>query len=426
MYLTQKNQIRGLSAREFKSLRALCRLSKNMFNVGLYETRQHFFNERENLRYESIYHRVKENENYKLLQTDIAQQTLKIVDRSFQSFFGLWKKKQEWVYFQQANPPRYLPKKSYFLLVFTRIKVKDGYWFVPMSPAFKKEYGKVKIPFPKRLEGKKLKQVRIYPRYDARFFEVEYIVQEEQEQLPLAPEKALAIDLGLDNLASCVDTDGASFIVDGKKLKSVNQLYNKENARLQSIKDKQGIKGFTSRQARITIKRNNTVRDYLNKSARLIINYCIAKSIGTIVVGSNPGWKKEINLGNKTNQKFVQIPHWSLKQKLRGLCERYGLQYVEQEESYTSKSSFLDNDKLPVYNADNPKEHKFSGKRIKRGLYRSKEGLILNADLNGAANILRKSNHNFCRERVARGLLLNRPLRISSLRILVHANAWAG
>lgn len=427
MYLTQKNQIRGLSAREFQSLRALCRLSKNMFNVGLYETRQHFFNEREHLRYESIYHRAKENENYKLLQTDVAQQTLKIVDRSFQSFFGLWLKKQEGVYFQQLNLPYYLPKEGYFLLVFTRIKVKDGYWFVPMSPAFKKEYGRVKIPFPKRLEGKKLKEVRIHPRYDARFFEVEYIVQEEPEIVTLVdPDRALAIDLGLDNLAACVDTDGASFIVDGKKLKSINQWYNKENARLQSIKDKQGIKGFTERQARITIKRNNRIRDYLNKSARLIINYCVAKSIGKVIIGSNPGWKREINLGKKTNQKFVQIPHWSLKQKLKGLCERYGLQYVEQEESYTSKSSFLDNDKLPVYNADKPKEYKFSGKRIKRGLYSSKEGLILNADINGSANILRKSNHNFSQERVARGLLLNRPLRLSSLRILVHAFAWTG
>jgi IS605 OrfB family transposase len=426
MYQTQKNQIRGLSKGEFTALRELCRLSKNMFNVGLYETRQHFFAERQHLRYESIYHRAKENENYKLLQTDVAQQTLKIVDRSFQSFFGLWTKKQEGVYFQQVNLPRYLPKEGYFLLVFTRIRVKDGYWFIPMSPAFKKQYGKVKIPFPKRLEGKKIKEIRIHPRYQARFFEVEYIVEIEPEIHQLDPVKALSIDLGLDNLASCVDTDGASFILDGKKLKSINQWYNKENARLQSIKNKQGIKGFTKRQARITINRNNQVRDFLSKSARHIINYCLAKSISKLVVGSNPGWKQEINLGRKTNQKFVQIPFYSLKQKLKSLCERYGITYLGQEESYTSKASFLDNDKIPIYNADKPKEYAFSGKRIKRGLYRSKDSLVINADINGSANILRKSNHNFSRERVARGLLLNRPLRISSLRILVHANAWAG
>lgn len=228
----------------------------------------------------------------------------------------------------------------------------------------------------------------------------------------------MALDPGLDNLITGVDTDGASFIVDGKYLKSINQWFNKENSRLQSVKDKQGIKGFTSRQARITKRRNNQVRDYLNKAARYVINYCLERQIGKLIVGCNLGWKQEINLGKRNNQQFVAIPHYSLRLKLKALCERYGILYVEQEESYTSIASFLDSDEIPIYNADNPKEYKFSGKRIFRGLYQSRNKIRYSADCNGAANILRKSNHRLDFQRVASGLLKN-PLRVNLLRIPV-------
>jgi IS605 OrfB family transposase len=395
MYLTQKNQIRGFSKQEFVGLQALCRLSKNMYNVGLYSVRQFYFAERQYLAYEANYHACKENENYKLLNTDIAQQTLKVVDRSFKSFFELVKKAQAGNYnFQQIKLPRYLKKDGYFLLIIPRIKVKNGYFQIPMSRHFKKEYGSIKIPFPERLQGKKLKEVRILPKYNARWFEVEFVIEQKPEPVKTEPDNAMAIDLGLDNLAACVSTTGASFVVDGKRLKSINQWYNKVNSKLQSQKDKQGIKQFTRRQAKLYQCRNNKVRDYLNKAARLIINNCIKDKISTLIVGVNPGWKQNINIGSRNNQNFVQIPHWQLRAKLAALCERYGLKYVEQEESYTSKASVLDGDDLPTYNPDNPQTYNFSGSRIKRGLYRSEGGNLINADCNGACNIGRKSKHN--------------------------------
>jgi len=420
MFQTQKNQIRGLRAREFEALRALCRLSKNMFNVGLYTVRQHFFTERQYLRYESVYHLVKENENYKLLQTDIAQQTLKVVDRTIKSFFKLGEAARDGIYFQQVNIPHYLPKEGYFLLIIPkiRLKVKAGRFNIPMSHAFRREYGTVSLPFPQRLEGKELKEVRIIPKFNARFFEVEFITEPETVESTIDTEKALALDPGLDNLITGIDTDGASFIVDGKYLKSINQWFNKENSRLQSVKDKQGIKGFTERQARITRRRNNRVRDYLNKTARYVINYCLERQLGKLIIGCNFGWKQEINLGKRNNQQFVAIPHYSLRFKLKALCERYSILYVEQEESYTLKASFLDFDQIPTYNADNPKEYKFSGRRIFRGLYQSKKKIRYSADCNGAANILRKSNHGLDFQRVASGLLKN-PLRVNLLRIPV-------
>ncbi|GGA57301.1 hypothetical protein CYANOKiyG1_78360 [Okeania sp. KiyG1] len=180
---------------------------------------------------------------------------------------------------------------------------------------------------------------------------------------------------------------------------------------MQSIKDKQGIKGLTKRQISITVNRNNKVRDYLNKAARYLINWCIENRISTLVLGVNPGMKQNINLGKKTNQNFVQIPHHNFRFKLKAMCDRYGLTYTEQEESYTSKASFLDGDLIPVYNADNPTEYSFSGKRIKRGLYKTRKGKLINADANGAANIGVKSNLNgFIPDRLEASLAM--PLRV--------------
>ena len=414
MYLTPKNQIRNLNKSEFLALRELCRLSKNLYNVGLYTVRQYYFQECKHLRYESAYHLCKENENYRLLNTDIAQQTLKVVDRTFHSFYALISAVKSGSYQPKVRLPHYLPKDGYFVLIIPRIVVKDGRFNVPMSNAFKKLFGAVSIPFPERLNPEAIKEVRIHSKYNARFFEVEFVSQVEPEPVETVVDSAISIDLGLDNLATCVDTNGASFIVDGRKLKSINQWFNKENARLQSIKDRQKIERLTERQARLLVNRNNQVRDYLNKTARLIIDHCIAHKIERVIVGFNLGQKQEINIGSRNNQNFVQIPFHTFRGKLKSLCQRYGLLYLEQEESYTSQASALDGDDLPVYNADKPATYQFSGKRVKRGLYRTWEGYLINADCNGAANIGRKSKQN--------GFTgLSRGCLAQPLRIKIHA-----
>lgn len=411
MYATQKNQLRRLSKQEFNALSALCRLSKNLFNVALYECRQYFFRERKRLTYESNYHLCKSNENYRMLNTDIAQQTMKVVDRSMRSFLGLFKAISIGRCDQKPQLPKYLSKEGYFPLIIPRIRLKDGMFDIPMSREFKKEYGEVKIKLPDRLKDKKIKEVRIHPKYQARWFEIEYIYEDEKIETSVAPSKAIAIDLGVDNLCACIDTDGHQFLIDGKRLKSINQWYNKRNAQLQSQKDKQGIKSFTNKQSRLYQWRNNCVRDYLNKAVRLIISHCLKHEIGKLIIGYNPGIKQEINIGKSNNQNFVQIPFWQLRRKLEALCSRYGIEYQEQEESYSSKASFYDRDEIPVYNADNPILQKFSGRRVKRGLYRTKDKYLVSADINGSANILVKSKHRLSFERVSSGFLAN-PLRI--------------
>lgn len=210
--------------------------------------------------------------------------------------------------------------------------------------------------------------------------------------LLLDKNNALAIDLGIDNLATCVTNRGKTFIVDGKKLKSINQWFNKYNAKLQSIKDKQGYgKALTIKQKSIWNKRNNRVNDYLLKSARIIINYCLENDIGTLVCGYNSDFQRNSEIGKINNQNFLNIPFSKFQSKLEYLCELYGIKYVEQEESYTSKASFFDMDIIPEYKEVENIKYSFSGKRVKRGMYKTSKGYIVNADINGALNILKKS-----------------------------------
>ena len=415
MFLTQSNVIRHLSKAEYSMLAEMCRYSNNLYNVALYNIRQYYFHEKKFLTYESNYHECKTNENYGLLQAGVAQQTLKVADRSFKSFFNLVKKAKNGEYrFQDIKIPHYREKGGMFILVLSTnaINIKDGFLQVPMSRAFSKLHnGKtIRIPFPERLAGKKIKEVRILPVFKGQHFKIQYVYEHQQEDLGLSQDNTLAIDIGLENFATCITTIGTSFIMDGRRLKSINQYWNKRKAHLQSIADKQGTKS-TKLIQRITTKRNNRAKDYIRKTARYIVNYCMAHNIGTIVCGYNSDFKRSINLGKMTNQQFTQISFGSLREQLANLCEQYGMKYVEQEESYTSKASFLDLDDIPVYNPEQPYTGAFSGKRVRRGLYQYADGRTANADLNGAANILRKSKQNYDFVELCKGLLAS-PSRI--------------
>lgn len=389
----QKQQLKHLSVDEYKALRELCILAKNMYNVALYNVRQYYFNEKKFLGYNSNYHLCKENENYAMLNSNSAQQIIKVVDRNFKSFFALIEvaKKGEYQY-KDIKLPKYLPKDSFFNLIFGEFNASKNKFAVPMSPAFKRLYGKVEINMPSNLKGKAIKEVRILPKNNARFFEIQWIYEIQEFQGELDKNNTLAIDLGVDNLCTCTTNEGRAFIIDGKKLKSINQWVNKANSRLQSIKDKQKIKRTTKAQRRIWSKRNNKVNDYLNKTVKIIIDYCLNNNIGTIVVGYNPTMQKNSNLGKTNNQNFVNIPIGNIREKLNYQCQRYNINLIEQEESYSSKADFLANDSMPIYSAFDKKVYAFSGKRISRGQYKSATGVVLNSDINGSLNIMRKAN----------------------------------
>ena len=198
--------------------------------------------------------------------------------------------------------------------------------------------------------------------------------------------EALGIDPGIDNWLTCVSTIGESFIIDGRKVKSLNQNYNRRVSSFKRGKP-QGYWDFEL--ARITEKRNRQIRDAVNKAAKMVVNYCLIKDIGIIVFGWNKGQRQGINIGHQNNQNFVQIPTAKLKNRIQQLAEENGIEFVETEESYTSKSSFLDRDLPPTF-GEKPERWQPSGKRVTRGCYKDSTGRIVNADANAAANILRK------------------------------------
>ena len=360
MYLTVKQQVKHLSKKEYLDIKELCHVAKNLTNEAIYNIRQYYFDNNEYLSYEKNYKLLKSSDNYKILNSNMAQQILKEVDGSFKSFFNLLRLAKQGKYnFKDIRLPHYLPKDSFTTLVIGFIRIKE---------------------------------IRIIPKVNARFFEIQYTYEEYIEQKKLNKDKALAIDLGINNLCTCVTSNGSSFIIDGKRLKSINQWYNKENAKLQSIKDKQGIDNITLRQSIILNNRNNKLNDYMNKAARYIVDYCINNDIGNIVVGYNDSFQKEVSLNKTTKQSFLNIPYGKLRYKLEYLSKLYGINLIKQEESYTSKASFFDKDNIPIYNDNNHNAYSFSGQRIKRGLYKTGTNKLINADINGALNIMRKSS----------------------------------
>ena len=394
MYLTVKQKVKHLSKEEYSILRELCHTAKNLANEAIYNVRQYYFTEGEYLKYEKNYALLKDSPNYKMLNSNMAQQILKEVDGSFKSFFGLLKLAKKGKYaFKDCKLPHYLPKDGFVTLVIGFVRLNENRLILPYSQMYKKTHKPVEIKIPPILADKYIKEIRIIPKSGARFFEIQYTYEAECIQRNLNKNNALALDLGVNNLVTAVSSEGRSFIIDGRKLKSVNQWFNKENARLQGIKDRQGDKRrTTNRQKILADKRNRQVNDYMSKTAKKIINYCIAHNIGTLVVGYNETFQRNTDIGRQNNQNFVNIPYSKLRSKLEYLCELNGIAFVKQEESYTSKASFWDKDVIPVYNADNPQKYHFSGKRIQRGLYKTSDGVLLNADVNGALNILRKSS----------------------------------
>ena len=393
MYLTIKQQVKQLSKKDYRNLKYLSHIAKNLTNEAIYNIRQYYFNEKKYLNYQKNYSLLKNSPNYKLLNSNMAQQILKEVDGSFKSFFSLIKLAEKGKYnFKDIKLPNYLDKKGFTTLIIGFVRLNENKLTIPYSNLFSKEHKKIEINIPPILVDKKIKEIRIIPKLNARFFEIQYTYEVKEIQRELNKNNALAIDLGINNLTTCVTNNGKSFIIDGRKLKSINQYYNKINAKLQSIKDKQRImRKTTLRQKKLAMKRNNRVNDYMNKTARKIINYCLNNDIGNIVLGYNNDFQRNSNVGSINNQNFVNIPYGKLRDKLEYLSKLYGIEFKLQEESYTSIASFFDRDEILIYNKDNSQEYIFSGKRIKRGLYKTKKGYLLNADCNGALNILRKS-----------------------------------
>ena len=399
MYLTIK-QDHKFNKDELEVLKTLSYSAKSLYNEALYNVRQYFFKNNKYLNYNNNYKELKSSNNYKMLNSNMAEQILKRVDTSFKSFFSLLKLKKLGKYNEKIKIPHYLDIDTYLTLIIGFIRIVDNNkLIIPYSNSFRKNNKPISITIPPQLVNKKIKEIRIIPKLNASYFEIQYTYEANIESIKLSSHNYISLDIGINNLVTAITSSGSSFIIDGRCLKSINQWFNKRNAYLQSVHMKQlHFKGndisYTKGQYKLLDKRNKRINDYISKTCRYVINYCLDNNIGNIILGYNPNIQKDSKLSKQVNQSFVSLPIGKIKDKLTYLCELYGINLILQEESYTSKASFLDKDDIPSYKVNDKSNYSFSGTRIKRGLYKTSKGILINADINGALNILKKALQN--------------------------------
>ena len=369
MILTERHIIKQSNSL-YNELDNLCFLSKNLYNSALYTVRQFYFTNKKYFNWIKINNQFvsEKQQDYYALPCKVSQQTLKMVDQNMKSFFNAIKAKNS-----KPKLPKYLDKiKGRFVVTYTNQAIskkalQNGYI----------ELSKTNIKL--KTNVKNVKQVRIVPRNN--FIVVEILYEVRSKIHNNSKETYCGIDFGLNNLITCSFQNDSPLIMNGKPLKSINWHYNKEKSRLQSLLD--NGKKTSKKIQNITLKRSNRINDYLHKTTKIFVNYLVSKKINNVVIGYNKEWKQGINIGRVNNQNFVQIPYYKLLNMLTYKCEIEGISVIVTEESYTSKCSFLDDE-------DICKHEEYVGKRIKRGLYKASDGRLINADVNGALNILKK------------------------------------
>ena len=374
------------SDKYFSVLIDFCHKAKNLYNHANYLVRQTFTTDKKWIRYAELDKLLKADEEYPDYQNmptaQSAQQILRLLDKNWKSFFASikdWSAHKE-KYSGRPKLPKYLKKNGNFLLIMTNqnCKLKDG-----------------KIHFPKVFQGftltpkftekesfKFFQQIRLIPKRNRIIAEIIYNIKVPEKKPD--NQRYIGIDIGVGNLATvCNNTGEQAFIINGKPLKSINQYYNKTISHYREICKRMNSSDYSERMDRLTEKRNAKIDDYLHKASRYIINYCLKHDIHKIVIGKNKEWKQNINLSKRVNQNFVQIPFARLIEMIQYKAEECGIAVIMTEESYTSGTSFVDNEE-PV------KENYNKKRRVHRGLFISNCGIKINADLNGAYQILKK------------------------------------
>lgn len=380
-----------------KNLDNLCFLSKNLYNYCNYLIRQEFINNHKILsEYELTTQLAEEKQtDYIALPAQTSQQVIKLLFKNWKSFFKLCKVKSK----LNGKPklPKYKDKiKGRNIVIFTnqQCKLKNGYIYFPKKTNIE----------PIKTKVDNIKQVRIIPRCSC--FAIEIIYDKKKQITELNNNAYLSIDLGLNNLITSYDPlNNKSFIVNGRPLKSINQYYNKKKAFLMSCI---GDKGTSNRIRKMSLKRECKINDYMHKASRFVINYCLRNHIANIVIGNNKDWKQECNMGKRNNQNFVSIPFERIISMIQYKAEEYGINVIITEESYTSKIDHFAGEEMC-------KHEKYLGKRVKRGLFKSSTGKIINADENGAIGILLKlkvADEKFKHSIVSRGDVVS-PVRLN-------------
>ncbi len=400
--LTQKQNLGRacLTAKEFRLLQRMSHSSKALRNVGLYTIKQSYLNHNKMATVKEVDTAMQTDMNYWGMQSNSVQAIRRSLFTEVKSFFKAmkqWKKNPEKFTGCPKFPNYSRSTDKRIIEIYQVPKVDDnGYWMIPMNVAFRKKFGSIKIRMPKNVRNKKISYIEIVPKQKGRFFEVHYTYDMHVSQMKkpsTTTNNALSCDLGVDRLVSCVTNTGDAFLIDGKKLKSINQYFNKmiRNLQLKNVENGLSKRVVTNQMAALWHKRERQINGYISQTVGLLFKKVKACNIDTVVVGYNAGWKQKSDMGKKNNQNFVQIPFHKLIAAIENKCIKEGIRFFKQEESYTSKASFLDKDPVPVWTKDDKTYYHFSGKRMTRGLYQCKIGTCIHADINGALNTLKKS-----------------------------------
>lgn len=374
MYLVERHIIKKTHS-YYDECDNLCFQSKNIYNQGLYNVRQHFFEKKKYLNYVNNYKITKEQDCYNYLPTKVFCQTLRKVDSNFKSFFSLLKNSTV-----KNKIPNYLPKETgRFITVYP----KQALGFREFKKTGRIHLSKTDIYINTRVKDfNDLKEVRIVPGLSQYIIEVVY--EKSCKQLKES-DLVASIDIGLNNLVSVVYNNGEQpIVINGRPIKSINQFYNKK---LACYKSKLKTSKTSKRIRRLTNKRNNKINDYLHKASHMLVNQLVSMGVSTLIIGKNTGMKQDINIGKRNNQNFVMAPIMKFADIINYKCQLEGIKVVFHEESYTSKCSFFDKESIRKHDV-------YMGKRIKRGLFKTATGRLVNADVNGAYNIMKKAIPN--------------------------------
>lgn len=361
----------------------MCFKSKNLYNYANYANytiRQEYILNKKYINYNTIAGLLKTSESYRNLESNNGQAVLKILDKNWKSFFVANKD-------YQSNPHKYLGKpripnykdkngRNIFVLDSNKVHLKDDYIYFSWKPM--KQFNNL---FRTKIESRP-KEARFVPRGFDYVMEVVYEVEIPSEKT--ISQNIIGIDLGVNNFVTIGNNIGLKpIVVNGGVIKSMNQYYNKKQAEMRKELKLNNSLNWSKRLDRLNNKRYNKVNNYMHKVSKFIINYCLENNIDTIVCGYNKTWKQDINIGKVNNQNFVYIPYFKFVQMLDYKCKNIGINFITTEENYTSGTSFLDNE-LPIEDNYNIK------RRIKRGLFKSNNGTLINADLNASYQIIKK------------------------------------
>ncbi len=395
-------------------LEFICSEVNKLSNCAIYYCRQMYFKAHKYVSNYELDEIMKTNLHFKALRSAVAQQACHKIGESFKSYRKLAKLYREGKLKNKPKLPSYKRRNGLTVLSYPArwLKVIDEQIKFTLGKQVKAWFGidSFTLPIPSNLEFKDIKEVRILPRN--RCFYAEFVYKQKEVESNLNQSNILCLDPGLNNFLTGVSTTGKSFIIDGKKVKSMNQWYNKKVA---SIKKGKAQNYWNDELAALSEKRNRQFRDFRNKTARFIVNWCLNNNVGTIVHGWNEGIKNGSKMSKKVNQEFVTIPNATIKNRIEQLATQYGIRFITQEESYTSQSNFLANDELPTFGEKedavsevasdtsavrSERKPRFTGKRgrrikgklnnLGRGGYLTDDGIFLNSDCLGASNLLRK------------------------------------